>query len=319
MLLISPDYLEVNMSEYLPKIFDVYKIPNSRLLFGQNKKAKYLFQDIYTTSNRICFINIFSDKAHTFYLLKHTPTYYIQIQLQNSLDCKYKNVPDGIMYEWSINLFHSNKMFGEINVNEKSNYSTAIIFIPDSTIKKFATRYQGIKKFEQKKELSEHTIKLFSGNAICSFEIIDLIKYIKQDSKFQYDNIDKLINLSFELFNQKRLPKQIQINESIVKKIYALKNYMVENSTKDFTRNQLTKDFKLSYYYFDKGFAKIYSVTPFRLLKYYRMSEVIDQIKNNQKTLKELAAHYNYSYNSFIKAFHNIYKKHPTNYKREKK
>lgn len=306
------------MSDLLPETLTRYRLPNSRILYGQNKKARYLFQDIYTPSHHVCFINIFSEKEHTFYLLKHTPTYYVQIQLENSLDCHYKNLPDSIMYEWAINLFHANKLFAEINAAENKNYSTVIIFIADAVIKKFAASYPVIKKFEQQQHNSEHTIKLFSGNGICSFEIMDLIKAIKQDADLQADNIHKLVNCVFELLNQKRMPKQTYIDAAIVNKIYSLKNYMVENLKKDFHRNELTKEFALSYYHFDKGFSKIYNATPFRLIKYYRMSAVIDELKDNKKNVKELAANYNYSYNAFIRAFHSIYKKHPAKYRQEK-
>lgn len=315
MLLISPDYLEIGMSNQLPATLTGYKIPNSHILYGETKKGRYLFQDIYTPLNRICFVNIFSDKDHVFYLLKHTPTYYIQIQLENSLHCHYANLPDAIMYEWAINLFHAKNQFTEISAKENNNYSLIIIFIPDNFIKKLATVHPVIKKFEQAQENTEHTTKLFSGNAICSFEIIDLINDIKENNVLQQDAINKLTKCALNLLTQKRLTKQSHVETKLVNKIYSLKNYMVENLTTNYHRNDLTKQFKISNYHFDKTFHKIYNLTPLRLIKHYRMSEAVKEIQNNNTELKAIAARYNYNYHSFRRAFFSIKKKMPANYR----
>jgi AraC-like DNA-binding protein len=316
MLLISPDSLQIAMSETLPAVLDGFKIPNSKPLYGSTLKGRYLFQDLYCKKFHACFINLLAATNHKIILLKKAPEFFIMVQLKNTLECEFFNLTNGQHHEWSINFFHATNIFAEISLHKDKSYTTFILFIPPEVVRRLCKEYTTIEHFYELQNDSSITSRLHKGNPICNFQVMDLIQAIQFDRHFiSIKTYVELITASFELLNKKSTPKQKHVEDKALQKIYDLKTYMLENIASNLTRNDLCKKYKLSLYYFENGFKNIYDAPPFLLLRFYRMSIVKQEIEKHNTGLKELAAKFHYSYNAFIRAYQSIYKAHPTTHK----
>ncbi len=310
MLLISPEYLQIGTSDTIPAHLEGYKIPDSKILYGSTPKGSYLFQDLYCKNYHSCFIDLLASNEHKIVLLKKAPSFYIMVQLRNTLDCHFYKLSNGKYHEWSINLFYSKSVFAEITLHKLQPSSTFILFIPNDIVKRLSKDYPIIKRFEELQS-EEQTSKLFRGNPICNFKVMDLINAIHSNEHIGSKTYVELIKAAFELLSKKNLKKQSEVETEILQKIYAVKEYMSTHTTENFTRSEICQKFNLSMYHFEQSFSKIYNASPILLLRYYRMSEVKREVKKNNTGLKELASKYHYSYNSFIRAFQSIYKQHP--------
>lgn len=316
MLLISPDSLNIAMSETLPIELNDLKIFDSKPLFGSTSKGKYLFQDLYCKTFHACFINLLSFSQHKIILLKKSPQFFLMVQLKNTFECEFYTLANGNFFEWSINLFYAKNIFAEINLQKEKNYTTFILFIPAEVVKRLSKNCNTIQRFYELQNNSNLTNRLHKGNPICNFKVMDLIQAIQYDRHLiSIKTYVELITASFELLNKKTLHKQTHVEDKALQKIYDLKAYMLDNIASNFSRNDLCKKYKLSLYYFENGFNSIYKAPPFLLLRFYRMSNAKYEIEKYNTGLKELAAKFHYSYNAFIRAYQSIYKAHPTTHK----
>lgn len=310
MLLISPEYLQIGISDSMPAHMEGYKIPNSKILYGSTPKGSYLFQDLYCKNYHACFINLSALQEHKIVLLKNAPSFYIMVQLKNTLDCQFYKLANGLHHEWSINLFYSHGVYAEISLHRLQPSSTFILFIPQDIVKRLSKDYPLIKRFQELQN-EEQTSKLIRGNPICNFKVMDLIHSIHSNEQIGSKTYVELIKATFELLSKKNLKKQNEVDAQVLQRIYAVREYTENHTTKNITRSEICEKFKLSMYHFEQTFSKIYNASPILLLRYYRMSEVKREVKKNNTGLKELAAIYHYKYNSFIRAFQSIYKQHP--------
>lgn len=310
MLLISPEYLQIGISDTMPVHMDGYKIPDSKIIYGSTPKGSYLFQDLYCKNYHSCFIDLSASSEHKIVLLKKAPSFYIMVQLKNTLDCQFYKLSNSQYHEWSINLFHSKSVFAEITLHKLQPSSTFILFIPQEIVKRLSKDYPTIKRFHELQN-EEQTSRLIRGNPICNFKVIDLIHSIHSNEHIGSKTYVELIKTSFELLSKKNLKKQNEVDAQILQRIYAARQYTETHTTDNITRSEICEKFNLSMYHFEQTFSKIYNASPILLLRYYRMSEVKREVKKNNTGLKELAAKYHYSYNSFIRAFQSIYKQHP--------
>lgn len=316
MLLISPDSLNIAMSEILPAELDSLKIANSKPLFGSTLKGSYLFQDLYCKSFHACFINLFATSYHRLILLKKIPGFFIMVQLKNTLEYEFFNLTNGNQHEWSINFFYAKNIFAEINLHKDKSYTTFILFIPSETVRRLSKPFTTIQHFYELQNDNSTISRLHKGNPICNFQVMDLIQAIQFDRHvISIKTYVELITASFELLNKKNLHKQKHVEDKALQKIYDLKEYMLERITENFTRKDLCKKYNLSLYYFENGFSSIYNAPPFVLLRFYRMSKAKHEIEKYNTGLKELAAKFHYSYNAFIRAYQSIYNQHPTIHK----
>lgn len=316
MLLISPDSLEIAMSEHLPAELDGFRITNSKPLFGSTIKGSYLFQDLYCNRFHACFINLFSKSNHKLILLKKVPEFFILVQLRNTLKCEFSNLTTVEQHEWSINLFYAKNVFAEINLNKETIYTTFVLFIPAEVVRRLSKHYATIQRFYELQNNNTETNRLHKGNPICNFRVMDLIHAIQFDRHLiSIKTYVELVIASFELLNKKNLRKQSNIEDKTLQKIYNLKTYMLDNINENFTRNDLCTRYNLSLYHIENGFSNIYNATPFLLLRFYRMSKAKHEIEKHNTELKALAAKYRYSYNAFIRAYQSIYQTHPTAHK----
>lgn len=310
MQLISPDSLEIAMSETLPPHLEGLKISNAKILCGTTAKGIFLFQDLYCQKYHACFIDLLPTTKQKILLLKHTPEFFLMIQLRQTLECCFNSMPAVRYPEWSINLYHSEKIFVEINLQALKDSTTFVLFIPNDAIKRLSKYYPIIQRFYIDNNAKEITTKLIKSNPICNFQVMDLIRDLQANNFVNAKKYIHLINAGFELLSKKNLPKQSAIDENILQRIYDLKNFMLDNIKENYTRSELCKRASLSLYHFEKGFSKIYNASPFLLLRYYRMSTIRQQKKVTP--LKELASIYNYSYTSLIRTYQSVYKVHPT-------
>lgn len=316
MLLISPDSLQVAMSETLPSDLDGFKIANSKPLFGTTSKGSYLFQDLYCKKFHACFVNLFASSNHKIILLKKAPEFFIMVQLKNTLECEFFNLANGQYHEWSINFFHAKNIFAEINLLKEKSYTTFILFIPSEVVRRLCKHYTTIKRFYELQNDCSTTSRLHKGNPICNFQVMDLIQAIQFDRHLiTIKTYVEIVIASFELLSKKNVHKQTNIADKTLQKIYDLKAYMLEHITDNFTRTDLCRKYNVSLYYFENSFSKIYHAPPFLLLRFYRMSKAKHEIEKHNTGLKELACKYHYSYNAFIRAYQSIYKAHPTTHK----
>lgn len=309
MQLISPDSLEIAMSETLPPHLEGFKIPTSKVLCGTTAKGSYLFQDLYCKKYHACFIDFVPTTKHKILFLKHTPEFFLMVQLRQTLECGFNSLPTVQFPEWSINLFHSESLFAEINLQALKDCSTFVLFIPNDAIKRLSKYYPVIQKFYIDNNAKELTTKLIKGNPICNFQVMDFIRDLQANNFVNAKKYIHLISAGFELLSKKNLHKQTPIDEKILQRIYDVKDFLLANIKNNYTRTELCKRASLSLYYFEKGFSNIYNASPFLLLRYYKMSTIRQEKKN--KPLKELAANYNYTYNSLIRTYQSVYKVHP--------
>lgn len=311
MRLTSKDSLDIAMSETLPAELERLRISNSVIQYGTTSKGTYLFQDVYCNTQHVCFINLFSKQEHEIVLTKRAPAFFIMMQLQNTFECNFHNMADSMFYEWSINLYHSQNIYATMKLQQAKDYETVIVFISNEMIRRLSKNYPIVKRFYEANNDKEQTVKLFRSNAICDFKVFDFI----QDVKLNHHYINaktyiELINASFELFNRKNVLKQSYVDSRKLQTYYDLRAYIEKHFTEDLHLPALCKMFDLTTYYFEKGFAKIYGVSPMTLLRYYKMSHV--RRNKNQIELKELAGNIHYSYNALIKAYQKVYRVHPT-------
>lgn len=310
MQLISPDSLEIALSDNLPSHLEGLKISNSKILCGTTAKGNYVFQDLYCKQYHACFINLIPNSNHKVILLKHSPDFFLMVQLENTLDCMFNKQANGYYPEWSINLYHSQSLFAEINLQAQRNCETFVLFIPNDAMKRLCKQYPQIKDFYEENNTKDITTRLIKSNPICNFQVMDCIRDIHLNRLINSKTYIELISAAFELLSKKNLPKQTTIDEKLLQRIYNLKAFMLANITNNYTRSELCKQANLSTYHFEKSFSKIYNASPFLLLRYYRMTSVRQEKQTTP--LKELAAKYHYSYNSLIRTYQSVYKVHPT-------
>ncbi|OJU74565.1 MAG: hypothetical protein BGO09_02945 [Bacteroidetes bacterium 47-18] len=308
MLLFSPEYLDVKTAKEMPCILAGYEVKNSSPLYGESPEGKYLFQDIYTGTLHGCFINVLPQHAHRFFISKENAGYFLLIQLHNNLSCHFQGIDNINFYEWGINLFAAKKLHVEINVCNE--FSTFVLFIPDKLFNRCAGHYPFLRKIKRTHENTLHTVKLLPNNAICNFALIDLINDLRENEVIKPEILNDVFKQAMQIICKDKGQKKINVPNDIAEKLQSLKQYMTANLSLNFQRNDLMNDFKISLYHFENSFQKIYNLTPFTLLKCYRMQGVKRGIKNNEP-LKEIAPRYNYSYNTVSKAFYSVYKKPP--------
>jgi AraC-like DNA-binding protein len=320
MLLFSPEYLGIRTTDILPLSVSGYKINNTVALYGETPEGKYLFQDIYTSNFHGCFINVFPEQTHRFFFSKNNTGYFLLVQLQNTLQCSFQGLPETNIYEWGINLFAASKLHAEIKVS--TDFSTFVLFIPDKYINRCAINSPVMKKFKRTHEQTTHTVKLLLNNAISNFAMIDLINEAKENETIKPETLNEIFKQAMKIVCSNRTPKQPMIPGTLADKMQSLKQYLANNITIDFDREHLLNDFKISVYHFENTFKKIYNVTPFTILKYYRMQQVKKELQQNKTSLKELANRFHYSYNAIGKAYKSVYKTLPiykTNNSKRKK
>lgn len=323
MLLISPEYLGIPLAQTIPPHLIQYEVPGSLPLYGQTPKCEYLFQNLKCKPFRASFINFFSLDEHDFEVLKKAPSFFIVVQLVNTLEVEFYKLRTTRHHEWSVNLFYGKNIHSKITLQRSKDYSTFILFIPTELVKRLCKNYPTVKRFYESQQSGKHLTEKLNEHPICNFKTMDLISSLQTGQSNNFRTYVKLSHAIFELLSKKKLQKQCYVEKGMVEKIYALKKFMVEHLTENLTRKELSEKFDLSLYHFEKTFFKIYNATPFLLLRYYRMSAVkreLQQCKHGLKeceaqqskpVLKELAAKYHYTYNAFLRAYRSIFRTNP--------
>lgn len=317
MRLLSPEYLEIPLVELLPPHLENYKIPDSLPEYGKSPKGDYLIQSLHCKSFRASFINFFSLDEHEIELLQESSSFFVVVELVNTLEVEFYKLSKTLHLEWSVNLLYVKNIHARISLERSKECSTFVLFIPPDLIKRLCKNYPRVKDFYESQQSGKHlTEKLFIVHPICNFKTMDLINSLQTAQSKNLITYVRLTHSIFELLSKKKLQKQSYVEKSIVEKIYALKKFMVEHLTEDHTRKELSEKFNLSLYHFEKAFFKIYNATPFLLLRYYRMSAAKRELQQRNNGLKELAAKYHYSYNAFLRAYRSIHRVNPFGFRK---
>jgi AraC-like DNA-binding protein len=317
MLVLSKKHLEINLSKDIPEKLSGYTIPNASPLYGKTPSGKYLFQKLSMPACAACTINFFSEEKDTIVVVKDKTFFWLQIQLENTLHCHAEQLGDITLHEWSMNFFFSTHIYFEIALADNSNYSTFTLAVPAYVVESFAREYPLVQEFEKRSKTGKPQ-RLTKTNTVCSFEIIDLIHSV-QKKGLTVLTPEAITDLLVKVFSKASSApaKKLNIDEKTISNIYALQKFLFEHLQEDYPRSALMKKFGLSHYHFNSGFTKIYGVTPFKLLKIFRMREVKEKLENNPLiVLKEIA--YTFKYNSpdaLLHAYKDIYGKYPSTHK----
>lgn len=311
--LISPEFFALPLSKTVPPHVDRYKVPGSEPAFGSSPKADYLIQKLHQGTYQAWFIDILSADAHKINILEDDiPSFFIIVQIANTLDWQLYDLPQIQNQEWSINLYCAPKIYAEVLSQPASESTTYILHLHDTEIQKFAKQFSVIEVFHD--QACTHTKKLFKHNRVCTFGIMDRIKSIRKGNK-GVGAYQELAAECFKSFADINLIKQRPIESEDLQQCYTLNKFLLNNLTVHYTRDALRDMFDLPAHYVDT-FTKIYGVSPFELHRYYKMSAARFALQESNITLKELAAIYGYSYNGFIKAYEAVYHEHPTAHRR---
>lgn len=317
MRLLSPEYLEIPLAELLPPHLENYKIPDSLPEFGNSPKGDYLIQSLYFKAFRASFINLFSLDEHEIELLQESPSFFVVVELVNTLEVEFYKLSKALHYEWSVNLLYAKNIHARISLEQSKECSTFVLFIPPDLVERLCKKYPPVQRFYESQQNGKHlTEKLFHQPPICNFKTMDLINALQIGQSNTLRTYVKLSHAVFELLSKKNLQKQCYVEKGMIEKIYALKKFMLEHITENLTRNELSEKFNLSLYHFEKTFFKIYNATPFLLLRYYRMRAAKCELQQGKSGLKELAAKYHYSYNAFLRAYRSIYRVNPFGFRK---
>jgi AraC-like DNA-binding protein len=317
MLVLSKKHLTINLSKDIPEKLSGYTIPNASPLYGKSPSGEYLFQKLSMPACAACFTNFFSDEKDTIVVVKDKTFFWLQIQLENTLHCHAEQLGDITLHEWSMNFFFSTHIYFEIALADNSNYSNFTLAVPAYLIESFARDYPLVQEFEKRSKTGKPQ-RLTKNNTVCSFEIMALI-YSVQKKGLTVLTPEAITDLLVKVFSKASSApaKKLNIDKKTLANIYLLKNFLSQNLHEDYPRSHLMKKFHLSYHHFTFGFPKIYGVTPFKLLKIFRMMEVKEKLEDNPLiVLKEIAYTFKYSSpDALLHAYKDIYGKYPSTHK----
>lgn len=309
--LISPEFDRITLSKRVPPNLESYRAPGSLPKFGSCPKCDYLIQRSRCQKYQAWFVDMLSKDAHQVNLSeKRVPSFFIMVQIANTLDWKLYNLGASQNQEWSFNLYHTPKPYAEIITQASSEYTTFILFIPDNEIQRLAKEFPDIGTFIDQARKS-YSKRLFTFNQTATFEIIDWIKSFRKGNK-SIDAYKDFASACCKSFSDKVLNTQRFINEADLQRCYILRKFLLNELHINLTSKELRDKFNLTPGYVDT-FTYIYGVSPFEMHRYEKMSAARFDLQANPKmSIKELADKYGYTYNGFIKAYKAVYHEHPT-------
>lgn len=316
--LMSPEFFTIGLSHSLPPHLDSRKIAHSKPLYGVTAKGEYLFQNFSLKTFHASFFTLLSTGKHEITYLKQAPSFFITVQLVNTLECKFFNLPKSEHLEWAINLFFASNAYAEMSLNKLQEYEAFMLFVPPDIVKELSEKFPLIKTFYNEQTNKDGTSRLFTNNAICSFKVMDMINCFQRNEEKTIKVYIELIDACLELLSKKSIPKQKHIDVETTKKIYALKKFMLEHVTEKLHRPYLCEMFDLSIHHFEKTFSHIYGVAPFSFLRFCAMSKVKELIQTTDLPLKEIAVTFGYTYTSLLRAYKAVFKVHPKSCRRKK-
>lgn len=316
--LMSPEFFTIGLSHTIPPHLDSHKITHSKPLYGVTAKGEYLFQNFTHKFFQASFISLLSTDKHEITLLKQSPSFFITVQLENTLECKFFNLPKTEYLEGAINLFFGSNFFSEISLNKSQESKTLLFFVPPEIAKESSEYFPPIKAFYNEQTNKDGTNRLLTNNGIYSFKLLDLINCFQRNEEKTINTYIELVHACFELLSKKSLRKQKHIDVETTKKIYALKKFLLEHATEKLHRSNLCEMFDLSIHHFEKTFSNIYGVSPFSFLRFCAMSKVKELIQTTDLPLKEIAVMFGYTYTSLLRAYKAVFKVHPKSHRQKK-
>lgn len=307
MRILSPDGIELNLTEQLPSdLVESFKIPYTKPQYGSNSHGRYLLQRAKHGEIKACFIDCFSGGTHKISILRRKPAFILVVQTGNTQEFQFQNLSKSLHYEWSINLYSMPNFYCEAHLQKSKDYSTFMLFVPPIVVKRLCGNYPNIKQFYESNVDQEQAARRFEKNAICNFQIVDLVGSWRYGKPKGLRTFVKLIHASFELLNKDHPPQHGHLDVRAVLKIYLVKQYMVQHLTETITRQSLCDQFNITVYGFETGFMNVYNVPPFALLRYYRMEAVKRELTQGIP-LGALAIKYGYTYNALVKTYRSVY------------
>lgn len=316
MKLISPRYLDLDLWETSPSVI-ADNLVDVSLWSGATPEGAYVLQTSKYNSTQSYFINITTIKEHKLILIKPSRTFFIVVQLENTIVGELCTLANAARYEWSINLYYTENFFWEVSLQAAANYTTFILFIPLNTIDQYSQSFPPIARFTQ--SITDGVSdKLLQHNAICNYTVIDLIHSL-HSCRVNEQVYQDLILECFRLLSTENVPKQSHIEEGELHKVYALKKFMAEHTKEKSMGKKLPKQFDLTLHHFYTVFPQIYGVSPLELDRYFKMRAARRDWQEQDMPLKELAVNYGYtSASGFVKAYKGIYGQHPKAHRKSK-
>lgn len=318
MELFSHKFRRIKLSHTVPTYLDSYRITDSKPLYGATPKGEYLFQSFSRKAFQASFFTIRSFDNHKINLLKESRSFFITVQFVNTLEIKYQNLSGGEHNEWAMNFFYSNSLLTEMSLKKSEEYETFFLFVPPPIVKELSEKFPDIETFYNTHTKQEGTDRLFTNNAICSLKVMDMINCFRRDKEKEIKTYIELVNACIELFCKRNLRRQKHIESITIKKIYALKNFLLEAPGEKLHRADLCNKFDLTVYHFEKTFNRVYGITPFAFLRFVAMEKAKELIQTTDLPLKEIAALLGYTYTAFLRAYTAVFKVHPKSHRRKK-
>ncbi len=201
--LMSPEFFTIGLSHSLPPHLDSRKIPNSKPLYGVTPKGEYLFQHFSLKTFHASFFTLLSTDKHEITYLKQAPSFFITVQLVNTLEYKFFNLPKSEHLEWAVNLFFASNAYAEMSLNKLQEYEAFILFVPPDIVKELSENFPLIKTFYNEQANKDGTNRLFTNNAICSFKVMDKINCFQRNEEKTIKVYIELVNACFELLCKK--------------------------------------------------------------------------------------------------------------------
>lgn len=317
MKLLSKKMGEIPLSSLSIPLFEKMMVPFSTRQIGAGVAGDYLFQEFPFCGGFVRLTHLLEQGENKIIIIEDKPGIIFQLGLQNSLTYKLDDIGEMLFNEWAYNFYYTLSDVKEIHFRQKNNYVVLEVQMSVDYLQNIGLPYAFVSKFLDRVQEGK-SARMARANQVANPSMMDKVRIIFDGDPAKMD--DRAMDLLLlALENQLANPvKKIgKMSPLEVEKIYAAKEFLLNNLHTKYTQEELAVEMKISVYQIKKGFQEIYGMTFIEFSHIERMNRADKFVAQDEKKMWEIATILGYkSESSFLRAFKQHYGETPSNRQR---